>query len=354
VSFRLKRGTAWAKAGHEVAWGQVPMPEADAAACACGDHGCGDDCTCEDDACGCGHDHHAKPTALKTADDGRLVRLGDKKNQIVFDRRKGRLAAWTVGGRELLQGPLTAQIWRAPTDNDIGWTGMASRWRAQHGLDRLLERVNRAEFIPGGKDRPAVFEVETTLAAIMHRPVLEVTYRYEVTAADEIGVTVTFTPRVPAPELPRLGVRLLLPERFSHVDWLGLGPHEAYSDRRESARLGTYSATVDELFVPYVKPQENGARLDTRWVVISDDRGAGLAVAMVDEPFMFSALPYTAEELTAKRHCHELERAGATVLSLDKVQMGLGSNSCGPAPQAKYLLKPEGPVTFRFVLQALA
>ena len=118
-------------------------------------------------------------------------------------------------------------------------------------------------------------------------------------------------------------------------------------------RIGTYAATVDELFVPYLKPQENGARLDTRWLLISDAQGAGLAVAMVDEPFMFSALPYTAEELTAKRHGHELARAGATVLSLDKVQMGLGSNSCGPAPQAKYLLKPEGPVCFRLVLQAI-
>ena len=347
VVFRLKRDTAWAKAGHEVAWGQVAMPEPDAADLAAA-HACGED------ACDCGHDHHhAKPAALKVADDGRWVRLGDKKNQIVFDRRKGRLASWTVGGRELLHGPLAAQIWRAPTDNDIGWTGMASRWRTQHGLDRLLERVNRAEFIPGGKQQSPVFEVETTLAAVMHRPVLDVTYRYEVAAADEVGVTVTFTPRVPAPELPRLGVRLLLPARFNQVKWHGLGPHEAYSDRRESVRIGTYAATVDELFVPYVKPQENGARLDTRWLLVSDDQGAGLAVAMVDEPFMFSALPYTAEELTLKRHRHELESGGATVLSLDKVQMGLGSNSCGPAPQAKYLLKPEGPISFRFVLQVI-
>ncbi|MEI8079073.1 MAG: glycoside hydrolase family 2 TIM barrel-domain containing protein, partial [bacterium] len=175
VVFRLKRDTAWGKAGHEVAWGQVAMPEPAAAELAAAHAGDEDEDACDGD-CGCDHRHQAKPAAaLKVAADGRRVRLGDPKNQLVFDRRHGRLTAWTVGGRELRQEPLAAQIWRAPTDNDLGGIGMASRWRTQHGLDRLQERINRAEFIPGGNARLPGFEVETTLAAVMHRPVLEVT-----------------------------------------------------------------------------------------------------------------------------------------------------------------------------------
>ena len=49
------------------------------------------------------------------------------------------------------------------------------------------------------------------------------------------------------------------------MQWFGGGPGEAYADSRQAARVGRYSASVDELQTPYVYPQENGNRLDVRW-----------------------------------------------------------------------------------------
>ncbi len=69
---------------------------------------------------------------------------------------------------------------------------------------------------------------------------------------------------------------MLIPGEFRHVEWYGRGPHETYWDRRTGAAVGIYRSTVDELWTPYVEPQENGNRTDVRWVTFTNAAGAGL------------------------------------------------------------------------------
>ena len=76
------------------------------------------------------------------------------------------------------------------------------------------------------------------------------------------------------PPLPRAGVRFAVPSRFDQAQWLGLGPHEAYDDRRFSPHLGTFSSSVQELHTPYVYPQECGRRADPRWVFLHESYGS--------------------------------------------------------------------------------
>ena len=73
--------------------------------------------------------------------------------------------------------------------------------------------------------------------------------------------------------LPRLGITFELP-KVERVEWFGTGPNEAYVDTREAAAVGKYSATVDELQTPYVRPQENGHRIDTRWATLDGRSGS--------------------------------------------------------------------------------
>ena len=54
------------------------------------------------------------------------------------------------------------------------------------------------------------------------------------------------------------------------------------------------------------------------------------------ESFSFSASPYTQEELTEKMHAYEIEPCGSTVVCLDAMMAGIGSNSCGPVLDEKY------------------
>src|SRR5262249_10762226 len=115
------------------------------------------------------------------------------------------------------------------------------------------------------------------------------------------------------PPLPRIGVAMRLNGALNHLRWYGRGPHENYADRKESADMGIWSGTVDEQYVPYVRPQENGNKEDVRWLSLSDSSGQGLLVVTEGAPISASALHYTVEDLAGARHAYELKPRAETV-----------------------------------------
>ncbi len=145
---------------------------------------------------------------------------------------------------------------------------------------------------------------------------------------------------VGVPFLPRIGLQLVAPGGYEQFAWYGRGPHENYSDRREGAPVGVYRGTVDEQYVPYIVPEENGNKTEVRWATLTDADGFGLRIE--GEPWLeVSVHHYTAADLTAARHTYELQRRDDITLNLDYAQSGLGSASCGPGRLEKYQLKPE-------------
>ena len=151
--------------------------------------------------------------------------------------------------------------------------------------------------------------------------------------------------------LPRLGVRFTLPAELSDVQWFGRGPGEAYPDSRQAARVGRFAATVDELQTPYVFPQENGHRLDTRWVSFSGP-GGGLVISG-DQPFGFTARRWSTAQLDAARHTSDLVPGPGIVVNIDVAQRGLGTAACGPGVLPAYELEV-APVSFTLRFAALA
>ena len=173
--------------------------------------------------------------------------------------------------------------------------------------------------------RPACFECD---------------YVYTVYGNGEVHVETHVLPDVDLPFLPRIGLQIHLPQGFEQLAWYGRGPHENYVDRNEGAAVGVYRGLVDEQFVSYVLPQENGNKTDVRWVTLTNADGVGLH-ASADRFLEVSAHHFTPEDLTAAPHPYELVRRPEVVLQLDYGQSGLGSASCGPGRLEKYRLKPE-------------
>lgn len=165
-------------------------------------------------------------------------------------------------------------------------------------------------------------------------------YTYTIYGSGDVVIETHVVPQVDVPFLPRLGLQMQLPGGYEQFTWYGRGPHENYVDRKEGARVGLYSGTVDEQYVPYIVPEENGNKTEVRWVALTSADGIGLlAVGM---PLMeVSAHHYTTEDLTQARHTYELVRREEITLNLDYAQSGLGSASCGPGRLEKYQLKPE-------------
>jgi beta-galactosidase len=155
-----------------------------------------------------------------------------------------------------------------------------------------------------------------------------------------VVIETTVQPDEGLPPLPRLGLRLVLPPGCEAFQWYGRGPHESYADRKEGARLGRYDGSVDEQYVPYIMPQENGNKTDVRWAALRDERGIGL-LAVGETPLNVSAHHYSAEDFTLAKHTHELKRRTEVILNLDFAHAGLGSASVGPETLPEYQVRPE-------------
>ena len=255
---------------------------------------------------------------------------------IKLDTFNGVIAAWTFQGQLLLNAGPRINLWRAPTDNDIH---LAKEWQSV-GLDRLQHRVTRAEVL--SQDPQAVtLDVEAVLGAYSLAPLFKVAYATTLYGSGDVVIKTTLTPvQDGLPPLPRVGLQMRLPKRLDRLTWYGRGPHESYVDRKESALVGIYTGTVQEQYVPYVFPQENGNKSDVRWAALTDSGGMGLLA--VGLPLLnVSAHHYTTEDLTRASHTYELKQRDETILNLDIAQCGLGSNSCGPGPLDKYLIDPK-------------
>jgi beta-galactosidase len=324
VAFVLAAEEPWAPKGHVVAWDQFAMPfESPAPA----------------------------PRAAASMPELKLTETADGFNvsgpnfSARFGRQSGALESYEFEGRALLTGALAPNFWRAPTDNDRG-----------NGMPKKLEVWREA----GQRRTVTSFTAEQTAPQVVRvnahstLPAGESKYSntYTVYGDGSIEVESSFTPGGDVPELPRFGMRLRVPAEFSSVEWFGRGPQENYWDRNSGAAVGRYRAAVDEMFTPYIEPQESGNRTDVRWVTFTDRAGAGLKATGLPLLY-FSAWHFEAGELERRKHPSEIVRADDITVNLDYRQMGVGGDdSWGAWPHKEYRL-PARAYEYRFRLEPL-
>ncbi|MEV7983101.1 glycoside hydrolase family 2 TIM barrel-domain containing protein [Streptomyces sp. NPDC086519] len=251
-----------------------------------------------------------------------------------------------VDDEGLLLHPLLAaapvlSLWRAPTDNDeLG--GTAPRWRAW-GLDRLVRKVVSVRRSGGRSERdapPAEGWGRVTVLAEYAGTVGVVRHRQEFTPV-EGGVRVDESAELPEEfaDVARVGSVFETVAGLDLLEWFGQGPWESYPDRAAGAPVGHHSLPVDELFTPYLRPQESGGRHGVRRFTLSAPDATGLAVEL-DGPRQVSVSRYRAEDLTAVTHHDELVPRAGCVVHIDAAHRGLGTASCGPDTFPSYLVAP--------------
>ncbi len=286
IRFRTAAAQAWAPAGFEVCWAQLPVAA--------------------------GIPELERPSVRPTP-----------SGEIKLDA-EGLLV------HELLAAAPRLSLWRAPTDNDR-IAGLTALWR-QWGVAHLSRTVKNVEHEAG---RVVVTAEERTASGIA----VDQETRYQ--ALEGGGVLVHETVRIPADlaDLARVGIVLEVVAGLEKVEWFGRGPVETYPDRRRGAAVGRWLSTVSEQFVPYIRPQENGGHADVTWLEISDGGGRGLHLGL-DRPRQVSATHFRAEDLAAAAHEVELAARPETIVHLDASHRGLGTASCGPDTLPQYLVGP--------------
>lgn len=134
--------------------------------------------------------------------------------------------------------------------------------------------------------------------------------------------------------LPRIGVNLKIAENYQNVCYRGLGPNENYVDSCQAAYPGVFKTTVDELFVNYVKPQENGNRMAIDRIQLSNQQNQFDISA--ERKINFSLSRFEDRDLEKAKHTIDLVPRDYLILHVDARQNGLGSNSCGQDQLKKY------------------
>ncbi len=327
ISFKLKEKASWAEKGHEVAHGQLTVPF---------------------DVPAVKTLNTASIENLDLSEDQDSAVIKGKDFTVTFDKTAGTIKDFTYKGKKLLESGPQPDFWRAPTDSDLGFYSASEydTWRYA-GADKAVSNVTTKKINNGMVEITVDSKLPTTTESSYHQ-------KFIVYGTGDIKITSTLTPGAGLPEIPVIGNSLTLPKEFSNVTWYGKGPDENYIDRQSGYEIGIYKKDVDDFFIDYIKPQETGNRTDTRWVSMTNSEGTGL-LAKTDVPMEFSALYYTAEELTNVMHSYMLGSKDKITLRLNQRQMGLGGdNSWGAKPLPSYLNPSDRTYEYTYTLKPVS
>ena len=292
IRFTTARESAWAPAGLEVCWAQLPLPEGDSA-----------------------------PSPFPGATPDANVRLALDEEGLV------RIP--------LMATPPRLSLWRAPTDNDrIG--GVAARWEAW-GVAALVRELESVERIGPAT---VVRSRWTTGSGIV------VALEQVLTPLTGGGLRCDETAVIPGElvDLARIGTVFETVPGLEALEWFGGGPVETYPDRRAGELVGRWRSTVSGQTVPYIRPQENGGHASVRWLQLVDDVGRGFRLEL-DRPRQVSVTHLRAVDLAGATHFGKLTPRAETVIHVDAAHRGLGTASCGPDTLPRYIV---GPGTYRW------
>jgi len=289
-------------------------------------------------------------TVLQTNTANKKLEVSGSEMKLVFDLVSGRLESYIYKGIELFKKGPEPDFWRPPTDNDYGY-GMdkiSGVWK-KAGERSSVTKASITQPEPG----KVIVSFTYDIGGAKGEKIAGYATSYTIYGSADLVIKNQFSKISESiPEIPRMGMQMQLPESFSNLKWLGRGPHENYADRKTSADVGLYESTVADQYVPYVRPQENGYKTDTRWLTLTDDNGSGILVS--GNPLIcFAALKnihddfespgklsqYRKDAKTANTHISDVRPRDLVNLNVDLGQMGVGGDdSWGAVIHPQYRL----------------
>ena len=338
LSFTLKSDERWAKRGHEIAWEQwkLPLQEAAPAPAPAPEPG--------------------RPLRIVTSSP--YVRMSGQDFALVFDTLNGHLVSYSYKGRPLVTRGPRLDFWRPMTENDVGaWKAVGRRARTDPALDIMAWREAGASWKVEDVQVKRTGEAAATITVRAQLPLVGATstVTYAIDGSGEIVVTAAYQPGTrPVAMMPRFGMEMVVGAGFEHLRWYGRGPAETYVDRAFE-RVGVYASTVSREWVEYARPEENGNKVDVRWVELTDDNGTGLRVEGM--PLLgVEAHHASAAEIEAAAYSFEIVSHPEVYLNLDLGQMGVGGINSWSAlayPMAPYRIAGDQPHAYSFRLRPI-
>lgn len=277
----------------------------------------------------------------KTETEDAITIQGKTKDfSISFSKKTGEMTSLKYDGKEMLLAGLQPNFWRGITDNDVanGTQERCATWR-EAGKKMVLKSI-----------KTQADNQKATVIADFDMPEQEsqMQITYQMLANGNVEVNMHFTPGNKAlPEMPRLGMRMILKGDYDQMTWLGRGPQENYADRKSGYLIGKYSASVWEQYHPYVRAQETANKCDVRWFTLASKAGTGIRVEGA-EPLSVSAWNFPQDDLLyvpstiEHRHGGCVDKKDMVWVNIDHLQMGVGGdNTWGAMVHPEYTITPK-------------
>lgn len=301
ISMVLKDDMLWAKAGHEIAYGQEVIDII--------------------------KENNLEENDLNIIDGDGNIGVYAGKTKALFAKDKG-LVSLVYDDKELIIERPQPVFWRASTDND---RGCAHPYNCSVWLGAsLFQKLKQLAQFKISEDKKSV-EIKY-IYELPVVPTVEVTIIYLIKNSGEIKVTLKYDGKEGLPNLPLLGMRFKMLSDFNKFKYFGKGPEENYIDRNIGARVDIFEKDVINNLTPYLVPQECGNRTDVRWAEIKTESNEGIKFIYNNEPFELSVLPYNFLELEQASHSYELPKSSYTYVTISMKQMGVGGDDSWGAP----------------------
>lgn len=328
--------------------------------------------------------------ALNAKEEGEVLEVISSKVHFVFNKRTGLVTSYNVDGTEYFKDGFGFQpnFWRAPNDNDYG-SQMPERlqiWKQAGKNFKIAEadaKVEGKDVIITAKYLLLTGNLYITTYRIHPSGVIKADYTFtptEMNAAktevSEETLAATFTPgnedihkRPSQLIVPRIGIRFRLPVEMNQVTYFGRGPEENYIDRNAGVTVDLFKSTAENMYFPYVRPQENGHHTDTRWLTLRKNNKRGITI-YADKTIGFNVLRNPIEDFDGEEaaqrdyqwlnrneeelkhdivaaknvrprqtHVNDITPRDFVEVCVDMKQMGVGGyDSWGAMPDSQYLI----------------
>lgn len=251
---------------------------------------------------------HGKKQKLAVSDNENLLTVKNAYIEASFDKITGQLVTLVMNGQQVVsQGG--------------GFVYDNHRWIEN---DKFTETANGLS----EKGTCTVTEEKGNIIVTTNREgsLCSTDIVYTFTQTGVMDMEVVFRPHTA--DLRRCGLVANIDSTLSNIDYYAYGPWENYNDRKDGCMVGRYTTTVEDMEVPYMKPQSMGNREGLRELTLYNKEGKGVKI-QTEGNVSFSALRYTDKDLMEGHHAWELEKRPYIVLHLDAVQRGVGNASCG-------------------------
>lgn len=301
--------------------------------------------------------------SLKTKETNNNITISNNDFTVVFDKKTGSISKYEYKNNSLIKenkGP-KPNFWRAPTDNDLG--------NKMHLKNVVWKNATLNAKVTSFKTSKT--ENNIILVSVNYQlPSVNTQFisDYTIYANGVIKVENQLQKSTTKHDIPRIGMQLQLPKMYQNITYYGEGPWENYNDRKASSFIGVYQNKVTDLYVPYIRPQENGYRTNVRWLALANQQNNGLLfVASKENPenISFNArhtpdedfdvtngIDYKAKTgVNYSKHTIDIVEKDLVQLNIDLGQRGVaGDDSWYSKPQKKYQFSPKNNYQYCFYM----